>query len=244
MFIIECASKEFVQWRNTFRFLSMYYKDIVTCISGVRRGFVSMSRFIGSSPGRTAINYNTSNLMWLNTPWLRTIKVTATTPHKLNTSLLTSVSDAFVWAELCCMLFSADFCVWVLCYDRRTVGRLSWNKSPIWVLRPDLYYYQKLAGLLMWGFLSDEKMGLSCAIVAGPRQRCHSRVRAPWDSGPYFTVSDSRLHFSSPPTTSRATAEVFHPASTREGSVRVTLRLAVYRQTVRLGDKPLETHDQ
>jgi hypothetical protein len=27
-------------------------------------------------------------------------------------------------------------------------------------------------------------------------------------------------------------------------SVRVTLRLAVYRQSVRLGDKPLETHDQ
>jgi hypothetical protein len=26
--------------------------------------------------------------------------------------------------------------------------------------------------------------------------------------------------------------------------VRVTLRLAVYRQSVRLGDKPLETHDQ
>jgi hypothetical protein len=26
--------------------------------------------------------------------------------------------------------------------------------------------------------------------------------------------------------------------------VRVTLRLVVYRQLVRLGDKPLETHDQ
>jgi hypothetical protein len=26
--------------------------------------------------------------------------------------------------------------------------------------------------------------------------------------------------------------------------VRVTLRLAVYRQSLRLGDKPLETHDQ
>jgi hypothetical protein len=26
--------------------------------------------------------------------------------------------------------------------------------------------------------------------------------------------------------------------------VRVTLRLAVYRQSVSLGDKPLETHDQ
>jgi hypothetical protein len=27
-------------------------------------------------------------------------------------------------------------------------------------------------------------------------------------------------------------------------SVRVTLRLEVYRQSVRFGDKPLETHDQ
>jgi hypothetical protein len=29
-----------------------------------------------------------------------------------------------------------------------------------------------------------------------------------------------------------------------ENRVRITLRLAVYRQSVRLGDKPLETHDQ
>jgi hypothetical protein len=32
--------------------------------------------------------------------------------------------------------------------------------------------------------------------------------------------------------------------SSYSGSVRVTLRLAVYRQSVRLGDEPLETHDQ
>jgi hypothetical protein len=35
------------------------------------------------------------------------------------------------------------------------------------------------------------------------------------DSRPYFTVSDSRLPFSSPPTTRRVTVEVFDPASTR-----------------------------
>jgi hypothetical protein len=28
---------------------------------------------------------------------------------------------------------------------------LSWNKAPIWGLRPDFYYYQTVAGLLMWG---------------------------------------------------------------------------------------------
>jgi hypothetical protein len=93
---------------------------------------------------------------------------------------------------------------------------LSWNKTPVWGLRPDLDYCQTVVGLLMWGVLSDERSGLSFAIAAGPRQRSHSRVRVPWDSRPYFTVSDSRLPYSSPPTTQRATVEVFDPASTRD----------------------------
>jgi hypothetical protein len=38
------------------------------------------------------------------------------------------------------------------------------------------------------------------------------------DSRPYFTVSDSRLSFSSPPTTRANTVEVFDPASTRDWS--------------------------
>jgi hypothetical protein len=67
---------------------------------------------------------------------------------------------------------------------------LSWNKAPIWGLRPDLYYCLTVAGLLMWGVLSDERTGLPFAIATGPRQRSHSRVRVPWDSQPYFTVSD------------------------------------------------------
>jgi hypothetical protein len=73
-----------------------------------------------------------------------------------------------------------------------------------------------VAGSLMWGALSDERAGLSFTIAVGPRQRSHSRVRVPWNSGPYFTVSDSKVPFSSPPTTRRATVEVFDPASTRE----------------------------
>jgi hypothetical protein len=67
----------------------------------------------------------------------------------------------------------------------------------------------------MQAALSDEWMGLSLTIVDGARQRSHSRVRVLWDSRPYFTVSDSRLLFSSPPTTRRATVEVFDPASIR-----------------------------
>jgi hypothetical protein len=98
---------------------------------------------------------------------------------------------------------------------------LSWKKAPIWGLRPDLDYCQTVAGLLMWGFLSDERTGLSFAVASGPRQSSNSWVRVPWDSRPCFTVSDSRLPFSSPPTTRRATVEVFDPASTR-----VLIRLA------------------
>jgi hypothetical protein len=91
---------------------------------------------------------------------------------------------------------------------------LSWNKAPIWGLRPDFYYCRTIAGLLMWGALSNECTGLF-TIAAGPRQRSHSRVRVPWDSPPYFTVSDSKLPFSSPLTTRRPTVEVFDLASTR-----------------------------
>jgi hypothetical protein len=87
---------------------------------------------------------------------------------------------------------------------------LSWNKAPVWGLRPDFCYCQTTAGLLMWGALSDERTGLSFTIAPGPRQRSHFRVWVPWDSWSYFAVSDSRL------TTRRATVEVFDPASTRE----------------------------
>jgi hypothetical protein len=62
-----------------------------------------------------------------------------------------------------------------------------------------------------------------------------------------------RVPFSSPPTTRRATVEVFKPISTWgwtlikvkvEVKVTSTLWLAVYCQSVRLGAKPLEVHDQ
>jgi hypothetical protein len=82
----------------------------------------------------------------------------------------------------------------------------------------DQIFITVIAGLLTWGALPDERTGLSFTISAGPRQHSHSRVRVPWDSRPYLTVSDLRLPFSSPPTTRRATVEVFEvfdPASTR-----------------------------
>jgi hypothetical protein len=70
---------------------------------------------------------------------------------------------------------------------------LSWNKAPVWGLRPDFYYCQTVAGLLMRGALSEERAGLSFTIVVGPRQRSHSEILVSLNSCPYFTVSDSRL---------------------------------------------------
>jgi hypothetical protein len=92
---------------------------------------------------------------------------------------------------------------------------LSWNKKTIWGLRPDFYYCQTVVCLLFWGALSDERTDLSFTISADPRQRSHSWITVPWDSRPYFTVSDSRHPFSSPHTTSRVTVEVFDHASSR-----------------------------
>jgi hypothetical protein len=84
----------------------------------------------------------------------------------------------------------------------------SWNKAPIWGLRPDFYYCQTVAGLLMWGALSLSLWRENGSVV---RSCCWSSP-AKLFSGPspvglmtIFTVSDSRLPFSSPPTIRRAT---------------------------------------
>jgi hypothetical protein len=63
--------------------------------------------------------------------------------------------------------------------------------------------------------LCREDGSVFCIYLWPSRQLSLSRVRVPWDSRPYFTVSDLRLPFSSPPTTRRVTVEVFEPASTR-----------------------------
>jgi hypothetical protein len=88
---------------------------------------------------------------------------------------------------------------------------LSWNIAPVWGLRPDFYSYQTAAGLLLWGAISGERTGLSFTLAPGPRQCSNFRVRVPWESWSYFTVSDSRLPYSSPPTTCRVTVKVFDP---------------------------------
>jgi hypothetical protein len=96
----------------------------------------------------------------------------------------------------------------------------------IWDLRPDFYYCQTVAGLLMWGALSEERTSLSFTIAAGPCQ--HSLgSRVPWNLWPYFTVSDSRLPFSSLPTIRRAMVEVFDPASIERWTIFASVGLLI-----------------
>jgi hypothetical protein len=72
-----------------------------------------------------------------------TLKVTVITPHKLKTSILTS-NFLFLTS-----VSESESCVTT---DGQTAS-LSWNKAPIWGLRPDFYCCQTVAGLLMWGAL-------------------------------------------------------------------------------------------
>jgi hypothetical protein len=70
-------------------------------------------------------------------------------------------------------------------------------------------------GLVLWGGPSLTRVGICLLYVAGTCHRSLSLVRVPRDSQPYFTVSDLRVLFSSPPTILRVTMEVFDSASTR-----------------------------
>jgi hypothetical protein len=44
--------------------------------------------------------------------------------------------------------------------DGHSAG-LSWCQAPIWDLKPYFYFCQTVAGLLMWGALCVERIGLS-----------------------------------------------------------------------------------
>jgi hypothetical protein len=55
---------------------------------------------------------------------------------------------------------------------------------------PIFCYYEKVAGLSMWGIFSHEKTDLQFSNAAGHCQHSHSQIRIPRDSS-YFPVSDS-----------------------------------------------------
>jgi hypothetical protein len=112
-------------------------------------------------------------------------------------------------------ILSFSVWVWVLCYDRRSVGQSALERSTHLGLTTGYYSYYSLTitVLFLWGALSDERTGLSFVHATGPRQCSPSRVRDALVSWPYFTVSDLRLPFLSPPATRGDTVEVFDPAS-------------------------------
>jgi hypothetical protein len=69
----------------------------------------------------------------------------------------------------------------------------SWQRVPQDSRPVILFSNWTLAVMALINILSDERMGLSFTIPAGPCQRSHSQVRIPRDLWPHFTVSDSRL---------------------------------------------------
>jgi hypothetical protein len=123
---------------------------------------------------------------------------------------------------------------------------LSWNEAPNWALKSDLYYCQTVVGLLMWGSLSLTRgrvyglqllLEIDSAVILGSKShgtrdhillsqtrdfpfRCLLRLARIWWR--YSTQPPRGIDFWG----------------------RVTLRLAVYRQSVRLGAEPLKTHGQ
>jgi hypothetical protein len=98
--------------------------------------------------------------------------------------------------------------------DGQSISK-SWCQAPSAAHDQIFITLWQLRVLFFWGALSDERRSLSFVYAAGPRQSSLSRVRVPWISRPYFSVSVLRLPFSSPPTTSRVKVEAFEPASTR-----------------------------
>jgi hypothetical protein len=106
---------------------------------------------------------------------------------QLNTQLLNSLTTRWLnWrTELFYELTMESESTLYVTTDCQSAS-LSWNNAPTWGQRPDLYYCQIVAFLLMWGALSDESTGLSFTIAAGPRQRSLPRVRVPWDSWKYY----------------------------------------------------------
>jgi hypothetical protein len=172
-----------------------------------------MTGFIEHSQVVTTNNYNT-------------LKITVTIAHKMNSSNVTlnlqrvvSNSSSRVLLKLLNSQFQFsnnsldahgsliqfytpilyNLLVWVLCYDRRFSRPVSWNKAPIWGLRPDFYYCHLRD--CWFGALPLTRgrvcrlqllLALASAVILGSES---SGTRD------HILLSDSTLLFLSPPTT-------------------------------------------
>jgi hypothetical protein len=74
---------------------------------------------------------------------------------KLQIGCLKKIGSSWIGCRLSVLV------VWVESYVKTDdqPASVSWNKTPIWGLRPDFYSCQTVAGLLMWGAFSDERTG-------------------------------------------------------------------------------------
>jgi hypothetical protein len=155
---------------------------IVTRISDLQMGFGLVNWFTEYSWVIATINYNT-------------FKITVTITHKITSSTLQLFSCLLNSLPPMASQLWLHNSTWSTCTESCVMtnsqsASLSQNKAPTWGLRPDFYYCLTVKGFLMWGTVSDVRMGLSFTTAAGPRQRSHSWVWDPWDSRPNFTVSD------------------------------------------------------
>jgi hypothetical protein len=145
----------------------------------------------------------------------RWLPKTCSIPYWTTSVFSTVIELVLIYEGLLRLLLAKDSVrvwvwVWVLYYDRRSVGQS--------VLVSNTHLGLTTTFLL----LSDR---LFIDVERSLRREDGSVVyNCSWPSlaqsfsgpSPYFTVSDSRLPFSSPPRTRRVTVEVFYYASTRD----------------------------
>jgi hypothetical protein len=76
--------------------------------------------------------------------------------------------------------------------DGQSVSQ-SWYRAPSRARYQIFIIFLQLRFCFLWGALSDKRTGLSFVYASGSCQRSLCRVRVPWYSRPYFTVSELRL---------------------------------------------------
>jgi hypothetical protein len=125
-----------------------------------------------------ALYYNYLQLQSLVTAYNRWLSKTRSIPSWTTSVFSSTATDLHEWRlsyewlpadDSSTTVFNGDCPMpdWTEYYNTTDSqsASLSWNKAPGWGLRPEFYYCQTVAGLLMSGALSDETTGLSCTMV-------------------------------------------------------------------------------